>query len=145
MLATEIASQELKSAQSIPSTPKTTKIRSAPSEGFQRIDKSTLPTQYLSLCTTGSAQPQIVRAICRPTVTHNLIARRIVRRLNLSPDKSSIIPDPLLWGQSRIEPIGDYVDLTCYAKGSKIGTTYRFHLVKDCGLFDMLFGSDVVG
>ncbi|CAO2651614.1 Nn.00g041840.m01.CDS01 [Neocucurbitaria sp. VM-36] len=108
------------------------------------LDNLMLPSQYLTLYTKSSERPQIVRAVYRPTVSNNFIARRIVRRLELKTDNDSSIVKPLIWGTKCITPTGDYVDLACFAEGCNDGFTCRLYVVKRCPFFDLLFGSDTV-
>lgn len=111
---------------------------------MQCFDESKTPSQYLTVYSKTDGNPQIVRAIYRPAVSHNLIARRIVQRLELRRTDAPSIPERLLCGQNRLELTGQYVDLACFTTGSDDSIIHRFYVVKSCTHFDILFGFSVV-
>jgi hypothetical protein len=101
-----------------------------------------LPGQNLSLYSGSSGRRQFVRAIFRPNIPDNFIARRIAQRLELKMHSNCSVVKAVVWGQTPIPPTSDYVDLACYAEGTNC-VTYRFYVVKHCS-FDLLFGSDSI-
>jgi hypothetical protein len=109
-------------------------------------DPSGLPAlagQNLSLSSRTSGQRHIVRAIFRPGVPDNIIARRIVRRLGLTSGCNSAVVKTFSWDRSPLPATSDFVDLACYSENGNDCDSFRFYVVQGCP-FDILFGSDSI-
>jgi hypothetical protein len=101
---------------------------------------SSSTAQNLILNCRSSNKRQIVRAIWQPNCPDNLIARRIVRRLELKTESSCPAVKAEVWGPNHAPPTRDSVNIACSPGDGGDYVTCRFYIVKNCS-FDLLFGS----
>ena len=104
-----------------------------------------LPAQNLCLYSKLSKKGEPIRAIFRPTVRENFIARRIVDRLEFTLYSDPLVVKTVVWDGKRISSTSKFVDLACAGEtdGTKDCAAHRFYVVRNCP-FDLLFGSSSI-
>ncbi|KAH9875718.1 hypothetical protein IAQ61_003182 [Plenodomus lingam] len=149
--ATDVASSRLESAHS----PSCKSQKSNVDKTYKRLDRTkeglpasnlkmgTIPTKNIVLYPKLSNNREVVRAIFRPSIPENFIARRIVRRLKMEIDGHSATAKSLILGETTVSSTTTYVDLACSAENSSKRVTHRFYIARRCP-FDVLFGSQCI-
>ncbi|CBY01350.1 predicted protein [Plenodomus lingam JN3] len=107
------------------------------------LKMGTIPTKNIVLYPKLSNNREVVRAIFRPSIPENFIARRIVRRLKMEIDGHSATAKSLILGETTVSSTTTYVDLACSAENSSKRVTHRFYIARRCP-FDVLFGSQCI-